>query len=328
MNTWARRTLERLHPERRLQGRASVEDALKHVCHENERGGYASVHSLAGALAMRPDRAAALLTRMEEAGLVRSSGEGLSLTESGREYALQVIRAHRLWERYLADRTGVAERAWHEEAERREHALTRPETEELSARLGHPRFDPHGDPIPTAAGELPRQAATPLRDLPAGATARIVHVEDEPPALYAQIVAAGLHAGMMIRVLESTPARLRVQVEGEERSLPPLLATHVSVSAVDESLFEEEARPSARLAGLRPGEQAEILSISRSCRGLERRRLMDLGVVPGTRIEALMRSPSGDPTAYRLRDTTIAIRRQQAEQIRVRPLAAAPEAKA
>jgi DtxR family Mn-dependent transcriptional regulator len=60
------------------------------------------------------------------------------------------------------------------------------------------------------------------------------------------------------------------------------------------------------------------VAISGACRGIERRRLMDLGVVPGTRIEAVMRSPSGDPTAYRLRGTLIAIRRQQAEKIRIR----------
>jgi DtxR family Mn-dependent transcriptional regulator len=70
------------------------------------------------------------------------------------------------------------------------------------------------------------------------------------------------------------------------------------------------------------GGAAEILFVSRACRGLERRRLMDLGIVPGTRIEAVMASPTGDPVAYRIRGTTVAIRRSQAHHIHIRPDAA------
>lgn len=309
--------LARLRSSSRLRGRAIVEDALKHVWHENARDGYASIPSLAGALSIRTDQASSLVTRMEEAGLLHSSGGGFSLTEAGREYALQVIRAHRLWERYLADLTGVAEKAWHTRAERQEHALTPRETEALSARLGHPRFDPHGDPIPTARGQLPRQPSLTLRDLAPGSRARIVHLEDEPTEDYAQIVAAGLRVGMLVRVVEIRPERVVVRADGQDKSLPPILATQVGAIPLGDGL-EEDAERSEKLAELRLGEEAEIIHISPSCRGLERRRLMDLGVVPGTRIEAIMRSPSGDPTAYRLRDTTIAIRRDQAQHIRIR----------
>ncbi len=81
--------------------------------------------------------------------------EGFVLTDQGREYALHIVRTHRLLERYLADRTGVLPEDWHGEAERREHKLSPEDRESLAARLGHPLYDPHGDPIPTAAGELP-----------------------------------------------------------------------------------------------------------------------------------------------------------------------------
>ena len=72
------------------------------------------------------------------------------------------------------------------------------------------------------------------------------------------------------------------------------------------------------LSALRPGEAGRVLAISRRCRGAERRRLMDLGVVPGTVVGVEMRSPNGDPTAYRIRDAFIALRAEQAEGIRVR----------
>ena len=71
------------------------------------------------------------------------------------------------------------------------------------------------------------------------------------------------------------------------------------------------------LVDLRQGESGRVLDISQECRGLERRRLLDLGVLPGTVITAEMRSPSGDPTAYRIRDAVIGLRAEQARMINI-----------
>jgi Fe2+ transport system protein FeoA len=69
------------------------------------------------------------------------------------------------------------------------------------------------------------------------------------------------------------------------------------------------------LRDLKPGQQAKVVNISQWCQGAERRRFMDLGIVPGTVIEAEMTSPSGDPTAYNIRGAIIALRREQAKLI-------------
>jgi DtxR family Mn-dependent transcriptional regulator len=308
----------RLRRAHRLASRVLVEDALKHLHEEEYRGHPATLQSLSGALSISGNEASALAARMEAHGLLHPAGETLAPTPDGRRYALQVIRAHRLWEQYLAEETGVPEASWHAEAERREHSLTPTEADALAARLGHPRYDPHGDPIPTARGEIPALGdAVPLSEFPADRIARIVHVEDEPAASYAQLVAAGIHPGMEIRVTEAGPVRIRFWAGGDEHVLAPVLAAGITVVPARVSLPPPE-EPSEKLSRLRPGESAEVLSISGTCRGIERRRLMDLGVVPGTTIEAVMRSPSGDPTAYRLRGTVIAIRRSQAERIRIR----------
>ncbi len=71
------------------------------------------------------------------------------------------------------------------------------------------------------------------------------------------------------------------------------------------------------LADLQPGETAEVVAVH--SQGPERRRLLDLGIVPGTRVTAELRSPLSDPVAYRVRGALIALRRNQAEQIEVRP---------
>ncbi len=79
-----------------------------------------------------------------------------------------------------------------------------------------------------------------------------------------------------------------------------------------------EAFSGERLWELRTGETAEVAALSRAARNVERRRLMDLGILPGVAIEAAFTSPGGDPTAYRVRDTLIALRKEQANYISIR----------
>jgi DtxR family Mn-dependent transcriptional regulator len=144
---WIRRRL--------VASRVRVEDALKHVYHHESSGNTASIASLGGALETPPATVVALVQRMQQAGLLRLTDGRILLTDEGERYALQVIRAHRLWERYLADRTGVDPREWHANADRYEHRITPERADELAKELGDPRIDPHGDPIPTADGEVP-----------------------------------------------------------------------------------------------------------------------------------------------------------------------------
>ena len=96
-----------------------------------------------------------LVMRLEAMGLLVSEERGFRLTEEGTAYALRVIRIHRLWERYLADETSVREADWHRVAEFEEHRMTAADADALAARLSNPQFDPHGDPIPSASGEMP-----------------------------------------------------------------------------------------------------------------------------------------------------------------------------
>jgi DtxR family Mn-dependent transcriptional regulator len=245
--------------------------------------------------------------------------DGIHLTASGRELGLHVLRAHRLWESYLADHTGFPEAEWHGRAHDLEHGLSAAEVDTLSARLRHPTHDPHGDPIPTAEGEFSGQRGVPLTTAPLDQGLRILHLEDEPKAVYAELVALGLHPGMPVRLLEVSPQTVRLAAGGAEHVLDPLAAASVSVTPLAQGKQADEPVGES-LSALRPGEEGRVLSISRRCRGPERRRFMDLGVLPGTVIRAEMRSPNGDPTAYRIRDALIALRAEQAEAIRVQRL--------
>lgn len=306
---------------RRLAARFRREDALKFILKAEANRQTPTLEAVAGSLQMKPSAAAELLKDMEAHGLVSYYEGRLRLQPGGRDIALHVVRAHRLWESYLADQTGVAEKDWHPRAERQEHLLSREETEFLARRLGHPIRDPHGDAIPEAGGDLEGDAGRPLNAAEVHVPLRIVHIEDEPETIYAQILAQGLRPGMTATVLEKSPQRIRFWADGREHVLAPVLANNLSVIplSADEAseLYGEQ-----HLAELRAGQRGRVLGLSPACRGAERRRLLDLGFVPGTEIEVDLVSPMGDPTAYRVRGAVVALRREQAGLIRM----AAPEA--
>ena len=309
--------IPRLRRARRLTKRVLIEDALKHVCTYEQEGRQPTFASIAGVLNVKLDRIVELLAEMERLTLIRVDGDTVRLTTAGTDAALHIIRAHRLWERFLAEETGYSESEWHPYADRVEHELTGDQVSALDATLSYPTHDPDGDPIPSAEGCMAPPTGKPLPACVAGENVRIVHLEDEPEALYAQLKAEGLHVGMVLRIIENQPHRIRFWGDGDEHVLAPIVAANISVSAVpDSERVQTEAQKS--IADLRIGESAEVAGISRACRGSERRRFLDLGIIPGTRIVAEMHSPGGDPTAYTIRGSMIALRRRQAQYIRIK----------
>ncbi len=288
------------------------EDVLKHVYKCEQNGRRPTLESIAGVLQVSANEASLLISNMTAHNLLKLDNGDFHLTADGANYAVQVIRAHRLWERYLADETGFHESEWHDRAERAEHTLSPAEVEALAARLGHPTHDPHGDPIPSASGEFVPHGGKPLSALEPGQIARIVHLEDEPPVVYAQLVAEGLYPGLEILLKEKTVERIRFVAGGEEGVLAPILARNVTVVPLEAATI---STPYERLSTLKIGETARVVSLSPACRGAERRRFMDLGILPGTVIKAEMVSPSGDPTAYIIRQSLIGLRKEQADNI-------------
>jgi DtxR family Mn-dependent transcriptional regulator len=287
----------------RLNERVLLEDALKHVYTCESIGRHCSLESLAGQLEISTARAVGLLSKLADSRMIWEGDKGPALTEGGRDSALRLVRTHRLWERYLADRTGVPAGEWHEEAERMEHALTAEEAERLAARLGHPAWDPHGDPIPTASGELPLVERLSLAGAEKGRTVEIVHLEDEPRVIYDALLADGLDLGTRLTVVERSDHEVLVR------------GRNVTVRLLPEGVRADAAI--VTLVALDLGGRARVTGISPACLGSQRRRLLDLGVVRGTEIEAAFGSAGGGPVAYRIRGALIALRREQADWIRV-----------
>ncbi len=312
--------LPRLRRTRKYTERIQIEDTLKHIHSREMETQQATLQSIAGVLQTSTNQVSDVLAKMEAAGLLHYEEAQLKLTAKGERTALHILRAHRLWERYLADETGFNEAEWHDLAEEREHFLSAEEIDLLSERLGHPTHDPHGDPIPDAAGEFVSHGGRPLPTCDTGQRLRIVHVEDEPSAIYAQLLAAGIYPGMQVQIIEKTRERIRFWADGDEHILAPIVAHNLSVVPESEDRVNLASLPCHTLACLELGEQGVVLGISPACHGAERRRLLDLGVLQGATVQAEYRSPSGDPTAYRIRDALIALRKEQANFIFIESL--------
>ena len=308
----------RLQKRQELTEKVLIEDALKYIfkCERNQKT--ATVESLAGTLSTSLAHASEILALTQAKGLVELRENSFSLRTRPPCTATKIVRAHRLWERYLADSTGFDEGDWHQQAERLEHKLSEEEIDRLSASLGHPTHDPHGDPIPTRRGEWVSHGGMPLSDLALGTPSRIVHIEDEPEVIYAQIVAEELHPNMVVEVDEITANKIRFWTNDQEHVLAPIVAANISVVPLAEKNHDHQIE-GVPLDSLQPGQTGVVTGISSLSRGVERRRLFDLGIIPGTPIDVEMVNPSGDPTAYRIRGSVIALRSTQARLIKVNP---------
>ncbi len=305
-----------LSPLANRSDRILYEDALKHLYKCEDDQTRATVQSLAGQLGISVDKTTQILSDLQGRGLVELKEESFPLTRSGREYGLHVVRAHRLWERYLADRTGVSEVEWHGQAEIREHEISPEQADRLWAQLGHPTHDPHGDPLPLVEGGLVQVPVRTLLSLGTDQCARIAHVEDEPESVYARLVEEEVFPGMEFRVLKRTVDSVTILTEGREKTLDSFAAANVSVELIEQEATDFSG--TIRMADLQPGQRGEVVGLSRASRGLERRRLMDLGILPGTVVEPELRGFGGDPTAYRIRGALIALRKDQSAHIFVR----------
>lgn len=244
-----------------------------------------------------------------------TANEQLELTEKGEQHALKLIRAHRIYEQYLAEHSGYAPTEWHQRANRMEHLISDEEQSRIASLLGNPLFDPHGDPIPTQSlAMMPNDTCElPLRE---HTWWRITHVEDDNNKLFKQIADLGLTKDSMIYITEINSTSFSFRYEGEQMCLP--LVALEAMNRVEVTKEEAESMPETRaqrLTTIEANEQATIVGLSPSCRGALRRRLMDLGFVKGSRIAIDMESPMRNPVAYVVRGTAIALRHDQAQYI-------------
>jgi len=152
-----------------------------------------SPSQLAGRLGLAPSTVTEMVKKLVAAGHVEHSPYGaVRLTESGRGEALRMVRRHRLVETWLVEQYGYGWDEVHDEAEVLEHTLSDRLLDAIDAQLGHPRRDPHGDPIPAPDGSVEIPDAVLLSTLSAGSRGRVVRISDRDAAVLREIAGAGV----------------------------------------------------------------------------------------------------------------------------------------
>jgi DtxR family Mn-dependent transcriptional regulator len=177
----------------------------------------------------------AMTKRLAGLGLVeRAPYRGVSLTEQGRLGALEVLRHHRLLERYLVDRLGLSLDQVHAEADRLEHALSEELEAKIDAELGYPTHDPHGDPIPDSELRVVEGRDRTLCDLEEGDRATVSRVPDADPELLRYLSDLGLVPGAVVRIISFAPfgGPVTVQTMAGDQTISRELADRISASSI------------------------------------------------------------------------------------------------
>lgn len=185
---------------------STVEDYIKKLYVEQSRAPdqLVALGKLASAMDVVPGTVTTMVRALADAGLVRYEPRvGVALTPAGEKLALHVLRRHRLLELFLVE---VLKFDWsevHDEAEELEHAISDKLLERMDEFLGRPTVDPHGDPIPTASGEILPSQTIPLSHCDAGTSVRIARINDQDPAFLKYADDNGLRPGTSATVLTS-----------------------------------------------------------------------------------------------------------------------------
>lgn len=202
----------------------STEDYLKAIYQLSSAGTPVSTTAIAEHLAVVPASVSGMVKRLSEQGwLEHTPYRGVALTAEGRRVALRMLRRHRLIEAYLVAFLGYTWDTVHDEAERLEHAVSDRLVERMAQALGHPRADPHGDPIPDVDGQIAELIYVPLSDVGTGETVTIRRVATADDERLRYLGQANLVPGNRVTVLDRQPFNgpLTIRVDDQERVLGP-----------------------------------------------------------------------------------------------------------
>ena len=193
--------------QRRTGPGEAVENYTKAIYALQRRGDTAvTTNALAERLWVTPASASGMVKKLDALGLVRHEPyRGVELTRDGERVALEVLRHHRLLELYLAERLDMPWDRVHDEAEVLEHVISEELEALIAAKLGNPTHDPHGDPIPTADGEIDEAPTRALSDLEPGAQGVFVRVSDSDPDMLRYLADRGIAPGDRFEVLRREP---------------------------------------------------------------------------------------------------------------------------
>ena len=206
--------------------------ALLQLTLENGLKPEAGTNELATQLGVKPATANDMLKKLKEKKLIHYEKYGKSsLTVQGRKLAIEVVRKHRLWETFLYEKLGFTWDEVHEVAEQLEHIQSQKLIDRIDKLLLYPTYDPHGDIIPNANGEMKTPFKKTLQEEVVGHTCKMVGVKDNSAAFLQYVDQLGLQMHQNIKVLSRQPydELIEIEVNGRKSSVGPKLAENIII---------------------------------------------------------------------------------------------------
>lgn len=197
----------------------SIQDYLKQIYDLTITGGKATTSQLAQVLGISAASVTNMLQKLSKTDppyVTYTKHQGVELTEDGRRIALKIVRRHRLIEHYLVNKLGYAWDEVHQEAEVLEHVMSPMLEKRIDAALGHPEFDPHGDPIPDADLNIRESQYISLSEMNIGDTGMVTRVPHQDSQILRYLGKSGLQPGTRIKLVARTPYDQTMQIKIEE----------------------------------------------------------------------------------------------------------------
>jgi len=215
------------------------ENYLKALLHLTIKTGdkeEAGTNEIAAHLNVKPATANDMLKKLKEKKLIDYEKYGKSsLTTSGRKLAIEVVRKHRLWETFLYEKLEFTWDEVHEVAEQLEHIQSSKLVDKLDKFLNYPVFDPHGDAIPTAKGEMEMPLKKTLNEQEIGRSCMMIGVKEDSSSFLQYVDKVGLSINKKIKVLSKQPydELIEIEVNGKRFSVSPKFAENILIVSED-----------------------------------------------------------------------------------------------
>lgn len=206
--------------------------ALLHLTLEVQHKNEAGTNQLAAFLGVKPATATDMLRKLKEKKLISYEKYGkISLSEEGRRKAVEVLRKHRLWETFLYEKLDFTWDEVHEVAEQLEHIQSQKLVDKLDKFLGFPEYDPHGDAIPDAEGNLKPSFKKTLAEAETGTECRVAAVKDNSPAFLQYVTQLNLAIDAPIKVISRQPydGSMEIVVNDDKRMVSQKFAENIFI---------------------------------------------------------------------------------------------------
>jgi DtxR family transcriptional regulator, Mn-dependent transcriptional regulator len=199
------------------------ENYLKAIYKLQEQNGETVGNSdLARVLDVQSASVTDMLKKMAKKKLINyEKSKGFKLTDKGKHIAIGIIRKHRLWEVFLLEKLGFGWDEVHEMAEQLEHIQSEKLIDRLDQYLGHPKSDPHGDPIPNANGVFTKSKSILLSEAKEGVQVKFVGVTDHSSSFLNYLDKMGLSLGdsLTIKAIEEFDNSVTLQLKGKKEAI-------------------------------------------------------------------------------------------------------------